>query len=165
MEYTRFDVIFFILLFSFQFIFGKENPLRKLYPILYLFAIILTIVTNRNTFLSLFNHKGDAYEMYFNWFRSSNYFTDRKDRYGENNFYVLKKNKKTLFIFQDKTLHEGTYCFFGIDSVSNNCIYIGNTHETIIIPLDKEIKQKDISILKNGKILSNEQVFDLIEIK
>lgn len=165
MEYIRLDILILILLLSFQFLFGKEKPLRKLYPILYLLFIILFIITNRNVHLCSFNHKGDTYDMYFNWFRSSNYFTDRKERYGENNFYTLKKNKKTLLVFQDKTLHEGNYRSFWINSVIDNHIYIGNAYETIIIPLDKEIKQKDISVLKNGKILSNEQVLDLIEIK
>lgn len=67
--------------------------------------------------------------------------------------------------FEDKTLHEGSYHYFCIDSIANDQIYIGNSYETIILPLNQEITQENIRILEDGEILSPEKVFDLIEVK
>lgn len=165
MEYIRFDVLIFFLLLSVHFIFGKENPLRKIFPALFLVSIVLAIITNRNEFLCSFDNEGNTYKMSFNWLRSSDYFSDREERYGKKNTYTLKRNQKTILTFEDKTLHEGSYHYFCIDSIANDQIYIGNSYETIILPLNQEITQENIRILEDGEILSPEKVFDLIEVK
>lgn len=165
MEYIRFDVLIFFVLISVHFIFGKENPLKKIFPALFLVFIVLAIITNRNEFLCSFDNEGNTYKMYFNWLRSSDYFSDTKERYGKKNVYTLKRNQKTILTFEDKTLHEGNYRHFCIDNITNHQIYISNSYETIILPLNQEITQENIRFLRDGEMLSPEKVFDLIEVK
>lgn len=110
---------------------------------------------NRLELIDRYMYHSDVFELYRDWSKSTNYYIKYSDRFGADNYYVIKKNGNMYFRYQHNYPFDVSYCAFYIESVEFDSLVlvqkgIGDEYGAVLlkVPLNKDIiTKKDVRII------------------
>jgi hypothetical protein len=168
MDYKEFTILLTLYILFFLWIYWIK--LKKLYTVIgILFLLFTTVYFNRLELKDKVVYKNDTYYLYQDWFKSTEYFLNQKERSFADNYYVIRKHKHLICKFKYNFGYtEGNYPF-PVISIKNDSILEINTLRSKIlrieIPINKnDITQDDIIVIYDNNILPENEKRKFIEI-